>query len=154
MNEQFPSGWFYIQSSTHHHQCLTAVTLSVEKEARIELRPFLAKDPRQLWTYDDGFLVNKYSAYVMSVKNAGRKNECIFQQKRFSDNTKKTVSEAKERRHWEYANGALYLKAYPGFCMSEQDVPRLVEREENYGWRCISVLTQTMRDISLDDRTA
>ncbi|KAI7867029.1 hypothetical protein BDF14DRAFT_777109 [Spinellus fusiger] len=146
----FPKGWFCIQCPSHHGHVLT-VTPASYHTTRIELRPNTHQD-HQLWTYDDGYLVNKHSGcgsdcldvcvccvcstpflpfsfdLVLAVRNEPRvKGQTLIQ-------TERAPEDKVTGQHWEFTQqGVLKLAAY-SHSVSAQDVPRMVEAPVT--WEC------------------
>ncbi|KAI8137672.1 hypothetical protein BJV82DRAFT_333323 [Fennellomyces sp. T-0311] len=102
-------GWFFIQSTSHPNHVLTVINAAWQPGARIELRPLVGRK-HQLWCFDDGFLVNKHSGCVMSVKSEKAvENQTVIQARR-------QENEASATQRWLYDDEArvLKLRAHPG----------------------------------------
>ncbi|CAG8501603.1 10659_t:CDS:2 [Paraglomus occultum] len=69
IEDGFPSGWFYIKSQLNNH-ILEPTLMSVNNDATIVIKEqrFGLDADSQLWSFDDGFLVNKASGKVLELK--------------------------------------------------------------------------------------
>ncbi|KAJ8659664.1 hypothetical protein O0I10_004643 [Lichtheimia ornata] len=143
-HQAFPTGWFYIQANTHPQHVLTVVDKSWQPGARIELRPPAGEKKHQQWTYSDGFLVNRLSGCVMSVKQA-KTNQPLVQGRRLPKYQADT-------QRWQYGpDNKITLQVHPSCSLNTQQVPRLVVDgdEEQDGWSCIEELVEQAERLSL-----
>ncbi|CAG8606077.1 10138_t:CDS:2 [Paraglomus brasilianum] len=67
--DSFPSGWFYIKSQLNN-RVLEPASMSVNNDATIVIKEqrFGLDADSQLWSFDNGFLVNKASGKVLEIK--------------------------------------------------------------------------------------
>ncbi|KAL1927580.1 hypothetical protein VTP01DRAFT_3817 [Rhizomucor pusillus] len=101
----FPSGYFYIISRKHGF-ALDVYDGQTKTGANIIVWPQKFQDSdNQLWTYDNGRIVNKKSGHVLDVSSSAfKKDKTIVQ------NKKKDNHPAQE---WGFENGFIYNKVYP-----------------------------------------
>ncbi|KAL0081000.1 hypothetical protein J3Q64DRAFT_1204653 [Phycomyces blakesleeanus] len=94
----FPHGWFFITSTNGHVLTITPISFQA---SRIELRPNVEGD-HQLWSHDDGYLVNKLSGCVLAIKNQPSKGQCLT-------SVMREPLENAEHQRWEFNTNCLTL---------------------------------------------
>ncbi|KAI9006556.1 hypothetical protein CLU79DRAFT_570492 [Phycomyces nitens] len=97
----FPNGWFFITSPNGHVLTITPISFQMSQASRIELRPNVAGD-HQLWSHDDGYLVNKHSGCVLAIKNQPSKGQCLT-------SVMREPLERAEHQRWEFNANRLVL---------------------------------------------
>ncbi|CAO3590917.1 unnamed protein product [Absidia cylindrospora] len=138
--------WVYITSPSPHNHVLTVVDASFEPQARVELRPNVQGTHRQWYMDRFGFIINKHSGCVLSVKTITKKrsiqNQSIMQARRKDmkdangrqwEWTLSTESNHKEEQTGEQdkdssssrSDGIYYLqlKAFSDYYLNDKDVP-------------------------------
>ncbi|KAI8878815.1 hypothetical protein K501DRAFT_287690 [Backusella circina FSU 941] len=124
MNE-FPKGWFYIHCPSRFDQVLTLTSATMQPTQKIELRPKQHSN-RQLWTYNQGYLINKHTAYVLTVKDSKKTNQYIYPMPK---------QEGEDQRWKLDENMRLVLMDQPELGINDLAVPQLVEKPST-AWRC------------------
>ncbi|KAI7903298.1 ricin B lectin domain-containing protein [Cokeromyces recurvatus] len=109
----FPSGWFYIQSKCSHKMVLDVTADSLKAVARIIVWPKKTKNcDNQLWTYDNGYLINKNSGMVLDVQGGILESDKpIIQYKR------KMTEEADNQRWFYREDGFIYPQSTPNLVL-------------------------------------
>ncbi|KAL0073236.1 hypothetical protein F4703DRAFT_1441158 [Phycomyces blakesleeanus] len=121
----FPHGWFFITSTNGHVLTITPISFQA---SRIELRPNVEGD-HQLWSHDDGYLVNKLSGCVLAIKNQPSKGQCLT-------SVMREPLENAEHQRWEFNTNCLTLISNHDWSLSDQPVPRCVTSEDGVDWVC------------------
>ncbi|CAO3615831.1 unnamed protein product [Cunninghamella blakesleeana] len=123
-------GWFYIVSPSQHEHVLTVINMSYESGTRVELRPNTLEN-HQLWHLDkDGYIINKHSGCVLSVKSISKQRS--VQGQNIIQSSRKKSSEAKEQQ-WEFVSTDsnntyhLRLKAIEEYYLNDKQVPSFQE---------------------------
>ncbi|KAI7903616.1 uncharacterized protein BX663DRAFT_36301 [Cokeromyces recurvatus] len=110
----FPNGWFFIKSQVH------GLVLTVLETGMIaaEIAAFkldTSNYPRQLWKYEDGYIVNKASNMVLDVRGGSLKPNakiCQYTQKK-DDN---------ENQLWALsADGVIFLEANKNLVLTVEE---------------------------------
>ncbi|KAI9323283.1 hypothetical protein BX666DRAFT_39199 [Dichotomocladium elegans] len=101
----FPSGYFYLVCRKNGY-ALDVYDGSTKTGANIIIWPQkFADSDNQLWSYDQGRLVNKKSGYVMDIQSgAFKKDKTIIQNKR---------KDKHQTQEWDFDNGFIFSIVYP-----------------------------------------
>ncbi|ORZ14751.1 hypothetical protein BCR42DRAFT_452483 [Absidia repens] len=91
--------WAYITSPSRHNHVLTVVDASFEPQARVELRPNVQGTHQQWYMDRFGFIINKHSGCVLSVKTITKKRS--IQDQSIMQARRKDMKDAKGQQ-WEW----------------------------------------------------
>ncbi|RHZ76024.1 hypothetical protein Glove_208g43 [Diversispora epigaea] len=105
----FPKGWFYIKSQLNGH-VMEAHTLSVNTGVRIvaTFQRFGLDADSQLWTYDNGFIINRDSGKVFDIEKGRIRT---FHRTRLCQNDHKPLESAITQR-WICQSGGYISPLY------------------------------------------
>ncbi|CAO3676681.1 unnamed protein product [Umbelopsis vinacea] len=142
----FPPGWFYIQSRCDHKMVLDVEWDSLKTSARIVAWPRKEKlNNNQLWSYDQGFLINKNSGLVLDIIGGALQNDRqLIQQKR------KMIEGSNDQRWFYREDGYLYPRNDPNLGNSDKPGAQILlynrkyEDNLNQLWDLIPVTTSTL----------
>ncbi|KAI8359154.1 ricin B lectin domain-containing protein [Blakeslea trispora] len=109
----FPSGWFFIQSKCSHKMVIDVSYDSLKAAAKIVVWPKKAKDyDNQLWTYDNGYIINKNSGMVLDVQGGILESDKqVIQYKR------KMIEDAHNQRWYYREDGFIYPQTDPNLVL-------------------------------------
>ncbi|KAF7730129.1 hypothetical protein EC973_002737 [Apophysomyces ossiformis] len=105
----FPPGYFYILSNKHGF-ALDVYDGQTKEDANIIVWPQKFQDSdNQLWTFDNGRIVNKKSGHVLDIRSSAfKKDKVIVQNKR---------KESSQSQEWIYDRGSICSKVYPSMVL-------------------------------------
>ncbi|KAI8071727.1 hypothetical protein BC940DRAFT_293565 [Gongronella butleri] len=122
---KIPDTWFVLVAPGCHGHALTVVNAAFEPYTRVEMRPHTHGEHQQ-WRLDShGFLINRHSGCVLTVKSVSRKTSIARQQ--LIQGQRKDVVDAATQR-WEVEpfdddGCALRLAAFPEYYLHDKAVP-------------------------------
>ncbi|KAF7731217.1 hypothetical protein EC973_000632 [Apophysomyces ossiformis] len=106
----FPEGWFFIKSQAHN-LVITVLDSGTLAAQAVAVPIDMASYARQLWSYKDGFLVNKVSDMVLDVKGGSIQSgaEICQYKKKSKENTNQKWSLSVDGHIFSSANSSLVL---------------------------------------------
>ncbi|KAI9319143.1 ricin B lectin domain-containing protein [Dichotomocladium elegans] len=105
----FPPGYFYIISRKHGY-ALDVFNGETKSDVNIIVWPQKFQDSdNQLWTYDNGRLINKKSGHALDVRTSAFKRDKVCIQYKIKD--------SHEYQQWGFENGFIHSVGYPSMVL-------------------------------------